>query len=620
VYSFEDLKGDVLSLGFSPDGRFLAAGAFDTVSVWDVDTGQIVAVLPDHQGSVSALAISPNGHWVVAGTRGEHAAVSLWDIESRKLVRRFPSPARYSDVTRAVAFSPDGQTLAAVGLDRKIHIWKTEQTADDPSDAIFDPAATPQALAFSPDGHTLAYGTAEGRMVSFDLNAGKTLKAISGHKGGVLSLGFAADGVTLISVGEDNIIRRWNAESGHELEARHINGDIRLVALTSLGSHAVVASAREVSVYAVRNHGAIPPVVTIMAPFDQEEVSTPQVRLLAKAVDDQGLDEVVVALNGAPLMISGATVRDVQIVERKSDGEVLLDQDIRLNVGMNKITITATDTDGLSRSETVHVRYVPEQGEVWAVVIGISRYRNVSGLRYADADASAFYDYLVNYNHVPPSHISLLLNEDATLQRLKDVLGVELKQKARKQDMIIIFYAGHGAPEPDQSSLDGDGLEKYLLPHDADPRRLYSTALPMAEIAKILSRFSAERVLVLQDTCFSGSTGIGSRTIQNVAFRASISEAYLNRLAQAKGRVILAASEANEVSIERDDLGHGVFTYYLLEALRHGDVDGDGLMTASEVFRYLSEKVPEATGQNQHPVKRGVESREIIVGRVQSGP
>jgi hypothetical protein len=545
--------------------------------------------------------------------------VYVWDVKGKKLAKRLAYATPYSDVIRDISFSDDGQRLAAVGLDRRIRIWEPGQAGDEPFRVLFEPTVTPLVLAFSPDGQTLVCGTAEGRIVFFELHHSKAPRNIPAHDGKILAVAFIDDGAALVSAGRDGVARLWHVATGELVETRRIDGGMSVAALTTSGMLVASASAGEAAVYAAASLGGTPPVVTIIAPADQEEVSGPVVRLMAEALDDEGVNGVMIELNGAALPDPERRTRDLRIVERRTQASVLVDRSIRLTPGMNKITVTATDTNGLSRSATVEVRYVAEQGAVWAVVIGISRYQNVTGLRYADADALAFYDYLVEQNQVPRAQVTLLLNEEATLQRLKDVLGVELKQKARKQDMVIIFYAGHGAPEPDQSSLDGDGLEKYLLPHDADPRRLYSTALPMAEIAKILSRFSAERVVMLQDTCFSGSTGIGSRTIDTVAFRASISEAYLNRLAHAKGRVILAASEANEVSIERDDLGHGVFTYYLLEALRHGDVDGDGLITTNEVFRYLSEKVPEATGQNQHPVKKGVEIREIVLGSAQSG-
>ncbi|MBI5969283.1 MAG: hypothetical protein HY882_15665 [Deltaproteobacteria bacterium] len=178
---------------------------------------------------------------------------------------------------------------------------------------------------------------------------------------------------------------------------------------------------------------------------------------------------------------------------------------------------------------------------------------------------------------------------------------------------MIIYLAGHGATERDASSPDEDGLEKYILPHNADPRDLYASAMPMGEMAQIFQRISSERLVFISDTCYSGASG--GRTVPVLGTRANISGGFLDRLTQGKGRVILTASDANEVSVEKDELKHGVFTYYLLEALRgKGDLDGDGMITVDEVYRYVSIKVPQATGQDQHPVRKGEMIGQIILG------
>jgi uncharacterized caspase-like protein len=79
----------------------------------------------------------------------------------------------------------------------------------------------------------------------------------------------------------------------------------------------------------------------------------------------------------------------------------------------------------------------------------------------------------------------------------------------------------------------------------------------------------------------------------------------------------MTASDANELSVEKDELKHGVFTYYLLEGLRgKADLDGDGVITVDEIYRYVSMKVPKATGQNQHPVKKGETIGQIVLGVV----
>ncbi|MDH5297142.1 MAG: hypothetical protein OEW26_08440, partial [Nitrospirota bacterium] len=136
------------------------------------------------------------------------------------------------------------------------------------------------------------------------------------------------------------------------------------------------------------------------------------------------------------------------------------------------------------------------------------------------------------------------------------------------------------------------------------------------EVETIFHRLSAERVIFITDSCYSGATA--GRTFSTVARRATLSDGFLNRLSKGKGRVVLTASRAGEVSEERDDLGHGVFTYYLLEGLNgKADVDGDSIVTVDEAYSYISTHVPEATGQNQHPVKKGEVEGQLILGRTQ---
>jgi hypothetical protein len=65
---------------------------------------------------------------------------------------------------------------------------------------------------------------------------------------------------------------------------------------------------------------------------------------------------------------------------------------------------------------------------------------------------------------------------------------------------------------------------------------------------------------------------------------------------------------------EKDDLQHGVFTYYLLEGLRGAaDSDRDGMITVDEAYRYVSEKVPRATSMEQHPVKKGMVEGTLVI-------
>ncbi len=72
---------------------------------------------------------------------------------------------------------------------------------------------------------------------------------------------------------------------------------------------------------------------------------------------------------------------------------------------------------------------------------------------------------------------------------------------------------------------------------------------------------------------------------------------------------------ANELSTEDDRLEHGVFTYFLLKGLRReADMDSNGVITVDELYLYVSREVPRATGQEQHPVKKGFVEGQLILG------
>jgi uncharacterized caspase-like protein len=210
-----------------------------------------------------------------------------------------------------------------------------------------------------------------------------------------------------------------------------------------------------------------------------------------------------------------------------------------------------------------------------------------------------------------PEHVLLLTDtteRKPTYRNLKWALGTFLARSAQKDDTVLIFFAGHGAPEVDQRGVERDGLAKYLIPSDADPEDLYATALPMDELQTIFGRLEAERVVVLLDTCYSGAAG--GRTFASLRTRAGgVDDLFLERLARSKGRAIITASRPNEVSLEVGEYGHGLFTYFLLQGLGGAaDLNRDGIVSLQELYEFVEQEVTRtsrALGGNQHPVLKG---------------
>ncbi len=357
-----------------------------------------------------------------------------------------------------------------------------------------------------------------------------------------------------------------------------------------------------------------PPVIVIASPEDGSEVEADIIRLSGVAEDDEGLEALEIFVNGKLLKTKAG--RGLIDVKGKYPKRLNIEERISLEKGENVIRVRATDSDRISSEKKLTIHHIETLRNIWAVVVGIDAYQNAPQLKYAVNDAKAFYRYLLEKDKIPPENVILLLDREANLKRLRSILGTYLKAKARKDDMVILYFAGHGATERDVMSPDGDGLEKYLLPSDADPKDLYASALPMREISHIFHRIRSERLIFIVDSCYSGASG--GRTISSPGFRANISEAFLDRIASGKGRIIITASGANEVSEESSALGHGVFTYYLLQGLEgKADTDRDRLITVDELYGYVSKQVPQATGQEQHPVKKGAVEGRLVLGILQ---
>jgi hypothetical protein len=240
-------------------------------------------------------------------------------------------------------------------------------------------------------------------------------------------------------------------------------------------------------------------------------------------------------------------------------------------------------------------------GQKYAVIVGISKYKNggagLTNLKYSSRDALAFRDFLETPagGSFPKENVQTLLDEDATSQHLYSALRTFLT-KPRPQDLVVIYFAGHGAPDPN------DSRNLYLLTYDTQPDDMGGTAFLMSDLQDVFDRIiKAKHVITFIDSCHSyGVSGERFGAKQN-----NLSNQYLERYASKADRAVITASDVSELSLEGDQWGggHGVFTYFLLKGLQNEEADAnkDGTVTAGELFSYLSDKVPEATKQQQNP-------------------
>ncbi|MGQ7848064.1 caspase family protein [Granulosicoccus sp. 3-233] len=247
----------------------------------------------------------------------------------------------------------------------------------------------------------------------------------------------------------------------------------------------------------------------------------------------------------------------------------------------------------------------PERNR-WAIIVGITEYQDESlNLAYAHRDAEELYNLLLTPagGAFEPDNICLLTNpvrfpaaKEATRDNILAALRSFLKKPA-KEDLVLIYFACHGAPDPDRRNV------VYLLGHDTDPADIAATAIPMSSIKIALSdNLHAERVVLIADTCHSAAVG-GDHLTRGVG-DAAIVNAYLDELGKStKSFALLSSAETNESSLEAERWGggHGVFTHFLLEGLR-GKAQRNGVVPVGVLFEYVRREVIRETGERQHPV------------------
>jgi Tol biopolymer transport system component len=205
--------GPVRSVAWSPDGRFLAsASAYydNTIRVWDAGTGQTLRVLTGHAGTVWSAAWSPDGRFIASGSSDD--TVRVWDAVDGRLLRTLEG---HTDDVNSVTWSLDGRYLASGSDDNTVRVWDagTGQLVR----TLEGHKRDVTSVAWSPDGRYLASGSWDDTIRMWDAGTGQLLRTLGGHTGTVLSLAWSPDGRFLASASSDYTVRVWNAGTGQLL-------------------------------------------------------------------------------------------------------------------------------------------------------------------------------------------------------------------------------------------------------------------------------------------------------------------------------------------------------------------------------------------------------------------
>ncbi|BFO22681.1 hypothetical protein SHKM778_90690 [Streptomyces sp. KM77-8] len=193
-------------LAFSPDGSTLAVAGDGggTLDLWDPVTGRKIRTFAVPDGSIRGMDFSPDGRTVAVSSL---AAVRVWDVATglgRHSFTSHPSP-------QAVAFGPDGRTVAAVSFGGRVRVW---DVATGRTRNVHDGRIGGEAVVFSPDGRTYAGVLTDGSVQLRETTTGSVRHTIRGGAGDLNEVDFAPDGRTLAAPGPGDTVRLLDTDSG----------------------------------------------------------------------------------------------------------------------------------------------------------------------------------------------------------------------------------------------------------------------------------------------------------------------------------------------------------------------------------------------------------------------
>jgi WD40 repeat protein len=642
-----DTAGTPAHLTYSPDGSLIVAHSPHGVTAYELQTGNRVLNAPlsraPYNTHAQLAAVSPDNQWLVVYD-GEGKLVG-YDLAKQQKAWEQPIQRGGSLIYFATA-----KTFCAVS-DGNLQYRSAENGVLKISTPLPN-ALFVDAAAASPDRKRIAYGNWE--LTVYDPEE-EQLVFHAQVPARIQAVAFLANPRYLVTAGADNLLRLWDIETKRELcsIALFARDDEWVVTTKDLrfdGSESGLSK-----MYVVRGADVLP----LESLFEQ--LYTP--RLLSTLLAGQKLESPTIdvkKLTAAPTirLELADTTRNLQVEDDGADVET--DQaHLRLRASANggasevaevrlyqngKLVATAAPNATTSvlpveaalvpgpnafkaiavnaqRTEsTPHellVMYRPANGSngdavaggksglrLHLLVIGVNVYQNPKyNLNYAVADATAVKTQIEKQTRSIFTGINarFILNSEANKSSIVSAFK-SMSESAGPRDVFVFYYAGHGVMTSEAKP------EFFLVPHDVT--QLYGAddtlrqkGLSSAELLELSKTMPAQKQLFILDACQSAGA------LTTVAMRGAAEEKAIAQLARSTGTHWLTASGSEQFATEFQQLGHGAFTYVLLDALSGKADTGDGRVTVNELKAYLEAQVPEVTqkykGTPQFPSSYG---------------
>jgi WD40 repeat protein len=641
------------SAQFSADGQnflTMAATSEETyLQLWDATTGN---AKPAFSGIGSDIIndaqFSPDSKSIITCTIASGKNIlhgpQIWDVKDGHLIKTIS----FSGVFDAAfaKYSPDGKKIVCISVDLDAYI--IEASTYKIITKLNKLGDTPYGVEFSKDNQKLLMSFTDNSARIWDVNSGTEKNILRGHEDAVISAKYSPDGKFIVTSSMDNTFKRWTTEGKLLYTFFPIDNQFDYLVIDPFDRYDGTSEARKLLYFTCGTEvieleqfedlswqpGLVPMILgTSKLPITAKKLSEIQICNNTPIVKQKGnsngkYEFLVIPRSGGVGMVQlfiNSKLRTEYPLDKlikKADGYLLSVpvEELRpyfVSESANTVSVKATTLNGDMVSRGGVVETVADKKNnfvrpnIYIVSIGINQYKGEKlKLNYASTDAESFASALSAsaINFLGKEHVFTYtfstekdnLNWPAKVNILKKL--EELSQVAKADDILVLFFAGHGVLlsgkksffilTADASSFELNGVEKEV-------------AISTDELNLWMRKIKANKQLLILDACNSGQA---LEDIQNQITRRDIPPDQVKALENLKdktGIYILSASASGQSAFEASQFGQGLLTYSLLSGIKYGTgLIQDTLIDVTRWFNYASDNVREmakSIGGRQEP-------------------
>jgi WD40 repeat protein/uncharacterized caspase-like protein len=605
-----EMKGHaaiIKSARFSPDNKLIVTSSWDnTAKTWNVENGKLIRDLNGHTGKIRTAIFSNDGKYIL--TASWDSTAKVWDAASGNLVLNLKG---HMGPLNSATYSPDGKFIVTTSMDNTAKIWSV--VSGQLISNLTGHTKPVITATYSPDGKFIVTASWDNTARLWSAS-GKLVKELKGHTASLRSATWSPDGKFIVTTSEDNTVKKWDGQTGNFLYTFFAVDSLDYLAIDKDGRYDGTPAARKMLYYVCDNEivdleqfkdlSWEPGLVSKLTGINKEPITAKKISeinlcnyipvVIDKGIKNEAYQFQIISKNGGVGEVqlyvnsklvekfTSSSLSKLNNVYNLSFSKEKI-SDYLVPGQYNEVVVKATTREGtmLSRGAGHTVtsdRKKATDPDMYIISIGVSQYKGEDlKLVYASKDAVDFCSAvsiaakkLLNSSGGEHVHTFLFNTETGSrrwplkpaLQKLVDSIA----RIARPEDIVVIFFAGHGVLLTGQKNL-------FLLTAEASSDALNGmeseVSISTDELKEWLRKIKANKQILIIDACNSGQIVEQLQQLIKREIPADQQRA-LESLKDKTGTYILAASAANQAAHESAAYDQGLLTYSLLSGIKLG--------------------------------------------------